>query len=156
MRITMYRTMLDDNRKNILVKEKSCNYSSMVRMDTPEKIVEVFERLFNADRLPEEYVWMIAVDTKHKPIGIFEIGHGSVNASIVGPREVFVRLCLCGAAAFFLVHNHPSGEVNPSKEDRELTKEIAQCGKLMRIPLVDHIIIGNGSWYSFAIYDEIE
>lgn len=59
-----------------------------------------------------------------------------------------MKLCLCGAYGFVLVHNHPSGNCCPSKEDREVTEKMKQCGELMNINLVDHIIVGNG-YYSF-------
>ena len=99
-------------------------------------------------RIAEEYMWMIAMDSKCKPIGIFEISHGTVNATLASPREVFTRLCLCGATSFVLVHNHPSGDCSPSKDDIQTTERMGECGKLMNIPLNDHIVIGEG-YYSF-------
>ena len=59
-----------------------------------------------------------------------------------------MRLCLCGASSFMLIHNHPSGECTPSNEDIQITKRLEECGKLMNIELIDHIIIGDG-YFSF-------
>ena len=112
------------------------------------KNVDMINAIYNATVLTEEYMWLIALDTKYAPIGIFEISHGLLNASLISPREVFMKLCLCGAYGFVLVHNHPSGNCYPSKEDREVTEKMKQCGELMNINLVDHIIVGNG-YYSF-------
>ena len=86
---------------------------------------------------------------KVKNIGIFETNHGSVNSSVVSPREIFVRLCLCGAAHFIIAHNHPSGDPAPSKEDMEVTRRMGEAGKIMNIGLLDHIIIGDGCYWSF-------
>lgn len=106
--------------------------------------------VFHADRKAEEYVWLIAANTKMKPIGLFELTHGSVNASQLGSREVFVRLCLLGASSFVVVHNHPSGDPSPSADDNATTKRLKSAADIMGIPLVDHIIIGDSAFYSYA------
>ena len=124
MRITKYNVMLDENRKNILVAESTKNYPS----------------LGNAK----------AADKKCKIIGIFEVTHGAVSTSVASTREIFVRLCLCGASIFALCHNHPSGDPSPSNEDCLFTKKLEEASKLMDIHLVDHIIIGDHCYYSFS------
>lgn len=91
---------------------------------------------------------MIATDTKQKVLGVFEISHGTVNTSLISPREVFIRALLCGADYIILVHNHPSGNSHPSMEDKKVTERIKECGELMNIKLLDHIIIGD-DYYSF-------
>lgn len=148
MRITKYSTELDADRKNILVKEESKTYPNTGRLDSPAKINDMINYIYNAKAKAEEYVWMIALDTKCNPIGIFEVSHGIVNASLVSPREIFIRLCLCGASGFVLAHNHPSGDILPSKEDIQITSQIIEAGKILNINLFDHIIIGDG-YYSF-------
>lgn len=148
MRLIKYTTHLGNDRKPILVKENSRNYPEICRLDSPQKISDVINAVYNASVLTEEYMWMIALDTKCNPIGIFEVSHGTVNASLVSPREIFMRLCLCGATYFVLIHNHPSGDCTPSKEDIKVTTQIKEAGKLMNISLLDHIIVGN-SYYSF-------
>ena len=112
------------------------------------KRVIMINTIYNASVLTEEYMWMIALDTKCNPIGIFEISHGTVNASLISPREIFMRLCLCGATNFVLIHNHPSGDITPSKEDINVTTQMKEAGKLMNINLLDHIIVGD-IYYSF-------
>ena len=146
MRIVKYRTELE-NDLNILVKEKSVNYETE-NFTNPSIVVDTMRNIFRIDKQTEEYVYAIAVNSKGKPIGFFEISHGSVNMSVVNPREIFIKLLLCGASKFFLVHNHPSQDCTPSKEDFNVTKRIKECGSLMGIILQDHIIVGNG-YYSF-------
>lgn len=77
------------------------------------------------------------------------VSMGSLNASIVHPREVFKPALACSAAAIVIVHNHPSGDPAPSREDREVTRALSEAGTLLDVPLHDHIIIGADSYYSF-------
>src|SRR3989339_494978 len=73
---------------------------------------------------------------------------GTLNASIVHPREIFEIAILEGAAAIIVMHNHPSGDSNPSSEDLEITKQLISCGKILDIEVLDHVIFGNNSYYS--------
>lgn len=148
MRIIKYTTHLDYDKKPILIKENSSNYPNVCRLDSPQKIADMINTVYNASVLTEEYMWMIALDTKCNPIGIFELSHGTVNASLISPREIFMKLCLCGATSFVLIHNHPSGDTAPSNEDMNVTKQIKDAGEIMNIRLLDHIIVGNG-YFSF-------
>ena len=78
-----------------------------------------------------------------------EISRGTLNGSPVHPREVFAVAIRNSAAGIILLHNHPSGDPSPSSEDRKVTLQLAEAGKLLSIPLLDHIIIGNERYYSF-------
>lgn len=147
MRITKYRTELDANRHNILVKESAVNYACE-SLNNPSAIACMFNTVFGLDRMAEEYVYMTAFNTQFKVLGVFEISHGNVHASPISPREVFIRLLLSGAANFVICHNHPSGLCIPSKEDIEMTDRLKRCADLMGVPLTDHIVIGS-SYYSF-------
>lgn len=142
MRITKYRTELNEHRHNILVKESSCNYN-IDCLTSPQKVFQLLNDLYGLNQLAEEYLYMIALSTKHKPLGIFEVSHGTLNSSLVNPREIFIRLLLTGASDFILAHNHPSGDCTPSKEDLKITERINECAKLMGISLLDHLIIGD-------------
>jgi len=147
MRITTYKTKLNEDKHNILVKEKSTNYQ-ISGLTSPESIFNMMNNVFDMQNLAEEYLYMIACDSKQKVLGVFEISHGTVNASLISPREVFIRALLCGAVNIILTHNHPSGNSYPSVEDNRATKRIKECGELMGISLLDHIIIGD-DFYSF-------
>lgn len=152
MRIVQYKTMLDEDRKNILVRESSKNYPDLRKLNNPDDLSLLANSVFDANHLAEEHAWLIAVNTKNHPIGVFEVSHGSDCASIVTPRELFVRLFLCGAHAFFLIHNHPSGDTTPSSEDNALTKRIIAAGKKLNVELLDHVIIADRTYYSYRWY----
>jgi DNA repair protein RadC len=80
-----------------------------------------------------------------------EVSVGTLNASLVQPREVFGPAVREGAHSILLAHNHPSGDPQPSPEDRELTTRLRECGTLLGIEVLDHVIVGNGTgrWLSF-------
>lgn len=97
----------------------------------------------------KEYFKIIILDTKNNIIKISDISVGSLNSSIVHPREVFVEAISNFASSIILVHNHPSGEPQPSKEDIRLTQRLVECGEILGINVLDHIIIGDGQFFSF-------
>ena len=105
------------------------------------------EKMADLDR---EHLYLIDLTTKCRPINANLISVGSLNGSVVHMREVFKSSILSNAAAFILVHNHPSGDCTPSKEDVVVTDRILKCAELLGIGLLDHIIIGGaGKYYSF-------
>lgn len=150
MRITTYKTELDNNGLNVLVKENSCNCVEVENLNTPTLIVEMFNAVFRLNKQTEEYVYMIALNTKCKPLGVFEISHGTVNMSACNPREIFIRALLCGAANIIVVHNHPSGDITPSKEDFNAYKRLKDAGNIIGISVLDSIIMGDDNYFSFS------
>lgn len=142
MRINNYRVEKDD-KKAVLVKESGVNYPKHDNLANPESIYEMLCDIFRADVCAEEHVWLICMDAKTHVIGVFEVSHGSTNNSIVGTREIFTRICLCGASGFVLAHNHPSGDPAPSVEDCQITKKISEASKLMDVQFLDHVIVGE-------------
>lgn len=114
-----------------LVREKSSRYDAdNKRVSTPEDVRHVLELMFEFEKQAEEIFTMIALDTKNQVIGGFEVSRGSLNSSIVHPREVFKRAMLANASSIILAHNHPSGDCEPSREDRLLTNRLCEGGKL--------------------------
>jgi DNA repair protein RadC len=101
---------------------------------------------------PKEFFAVILLDVKNKPIHNIELSKGSVHASIVDPNEIIKEATLRSASSIILVHNHPSGEAEPSSEDIEITKRIIQVCRLFGIKVLDHIIIGKNKedYLSFA------
>ena len=97
----------------------------------------------------EKFVVML-LDSKNQLIKMQQVSEGSLNASVVHPREVFAPAVLHRAACVLAAHNHPSGDPAPSREDRRLTSALKETGIVMGIPLLDHIIIGDGSYYSYS------
>lgn len=143
MKITTYRMELNSEQHNVLVKENSCNYP-IESLDSPQKTADMLNDVFRLNKQAEEYVYMIALNVKGRPLGVFEISHGTVNQSICNPRDIFVKALLCGAVGIILAHNHPSGDTTPSKEDIEIYKRIKEAGEIIGIELLDNIVIGNG------------
>ncbi|MFI3208039.1 MAG: DNA repair protein RadC [Eubacteriales bacterium] len=98
----------------------------------------------------QEILKLLLLDTKAKLIGSSDISKGTINSSIISPRELFIDALQMGAVSIILLHNHPSGDPMPSKEDILVTKRIKEAGKLIGIDLLDHIIIGNNCYLSFC------
>lgn len=149
MRITKYNVELDENCKTVLVKETTKNYPSVQGLTSPGEIKDMLDEVFRASYQAEEHTWLIAMTQDCKVIGVFEVSHGAVNVSILNPREIFVRLLLCGAASFVIAHNHPSGSATPSADDISTTQRIKEAAQLMGVSFCDHIIVGQGGLYSF-------
>lgn len=97
----------------------------------------------------KEHFKIMLLDTKNNVRKVSEISVGSLSSSIVHPREVFKEAVVNSCSSIILVHNHPSGESEPSHEDIVLTNRLGECGKLMGIKVLDHIIIGDGVYFSF-------
>ena len=128
-----------------LVREGSVSNSNN-HIRTPEDVVNILSADYDAAVV--EMAQMLALDTKNKIIGSFVISTGSLNASIIHPRDIFQRAILSNAASVILVHNHPSGDPTPSSEDIELTNKLVQVGKMMDLPILDHVVIGDGKFVS--------
>ena len=147
VRITKYRTELDQNKHNILVKERTFNYTCD-NMCNAGTIAMMLNDCFGLNRMAEEYLYMVAFNTKCRVLGVFELSHGTVNASLITPREVFIRALLCGASGIVIAHNHPTGDTTPSEEDRKVCERIKSSGDMLGVPLLDSIIVGDNT-YSF-------
>ncbi len=96
-----------------------------------------------------ECVILVMLDNKGHLLGEKVISKGTVNASLLSPREVYIQALKAEATSIVLIHNHPSGDATPSKADKSITLQMKECGKLMNIPLIDHIIIGDHTYSSF-------
>lgn len=103
----------------------------------------------------EQFV-VVMLNSKNRVIGAEVISEGSLTSSIVHAREVFQPAILQHAAAIMVAHNHPSGDPHPSSEDDRVTQHLLEAGKLLLIPVLDHLIIGNGVYYSYAEHQRLE
>lgn len=149
MRIVKYKTKLAEDQKVVLEKECSINYPELDRkMNSPEKAVCLGRGYLRMHEQSEEYMYMLCMNTKLELISVFEISHGNVNSSIVGTREVFQKALLANAVSIILMHNHPSGDPTPSREDIQVTKRLTDAGNLLGIRVIDHIIIGRPGYSS--------
>jgi len=111
-----------------------------------------FERL--RDR-PQECFIALLLDGRHRVTGEALVSQGTLTSSLVHPREVFHRAVREAAAALVLVHNHPSGDPEPSGEDHEVTRRLARAGEILGIRVVDHVIVAERGYYSFGDKGEL-
>lgn len=144
MRVVKYKTKLVDGRKAVLEKDYSENYPELDNMmNSPEQVAKLAKGYLHMHEETEEYMYMLCLNAKLKLNGLFEISHGNVNSSIVGTREVFQKALLGNAVSIILMHNHPSGDCTPSREDIKVTERLVEAGRIIGIEVLDHIIIGK-------------
>lgn len=113
---------------------------------SPVKIAEYY--MEDMRHYKQEHMKLLMLNTKSRLLGETIISKGTVNASLISPRELFIEALQKNAVSIILLHNHPSGDPTPSKEDILLTKRIREAGDLIGIELLDHIIIGNNCYTS--------
>lgn len=131
-----------------LVREPS-QVAAVDALDNPRKAAALFRGMFPAGDEREHFMAAF-LDARSKVKGVAVISVGTLSASLVHPREVFRPGIVAGAAAVVLCHNHPSGDPASSPEDRESTRRLAQAGELLDIPVLDHVILGDGeAFFSF-------
>lgn len=149
MRITEYKIKKRRDKLDLeLVKERSFNYTTEENLNNAWKVAIMLNNAFDLRSEPEEHVYMIALNMKCKPIGLFEVSHGSFNASMIDNKSVLARALLCGASAIIVAHNHPSGTLEPSEADIKSTKDLIKAAEIIGMPLLDHVIIANNSYTS--------
>jgi DNA repair protein RadC len=117
-------------------------------VSTPEQVARYMDGAFDEDPTVE-WFFVIPLSQKNHPLGRVAVTKGTVAACLVHPREVFRPAILAGAANIVCVHNHPSGVCDPSAADIRVTRQLRESGVVLGITLLDHIIIGDGRYYSF-------
>ena len=138
-----------ENVRIKLVRESAGLYCNNY-ISSPEDAAEIAAKFFEDMATDREVFAVMLLDTKNRVIGINVVSVGSLTASVVHPREVFKAACLANATNIILTHNHPSGDPAPSKEDISITSRLVQAGRLMDIPVLDHIIIGDNTGRSMS------
>jgi DNA repair protein RadC len=128
-----------------LVKESSLLYKER-SIRSPEDGYKVLKS-FLEDKDREHFI-VVSLDTKNQPVSINVCHIGSLNASIVHPREVMKSAILSNASSIIVGHNHPSGKTEPSREDIDVTKRLVEAGKIIGIEVIDHIIVGDDNFTS--------
>lgn len=131
-------------RKEV-VREDAPAWVSM-RFTSPK---QVFEMFYDLRLEAKEHFIALHLDGKNRIACFDRVSVGSLNQSIVVPRELFKTACISSAAAILILHNHPTGDPTPSREDLDITRRIKEAGELLGIKLLDHIIIGD-SYLSFV------
>lgn len=149
MKSYIYRNEINPRTlHNKLIREKEVFYDTEEAIKSPDIVHKLMTELFGLDKRAEEFMYLIALNTKSYPLGFFEISHGTVNTTIISPREIFIRALLSGATSIVICHNHPSKNPVASMDDISVTKRIKEAGELVGISLTDHVIIGGKTYYS--------
>ena len=104
-------------------------------------------------QMDREYVCVVNLDTKNRPINFNIVSIGDINTAIVPIQNIFKSTILSNSARIMLMHNHPSGDLTPSMQDMNLTKRVYQIGNLMNLPLVDHVIVAGGSGQTYSLLE---
>lgn len=144
--------------KKMFLKKIEARYSNeCVREDVPAEYAttkftsaaQVHEMFWNLREETKEHFIALHLDGKNRIVAMDRVSTGSLNQSIVHPREVFKTALLSSAAAIIFIHNHPTGDPTPSNEDRAVTTRLKEAGDLLGVKVLDHIVIGN-TYYSFV------
>lgn len=134
-----------------MVRERQLLYNGS-RLTAPEQAAEAFCALVgNPDR---EYFVAMLLDGKNRISSMHVVSQGSLNQSIVHPRETFKAAILANSAAVILAHNHPTGDLAPSREDMEITRRLKEAGELLGIKVLDHIIVDTESGRNSSFIDK--
>ena len=142
MRVTTYKTLINENFFPVMFKEGAVNYKTD-NLYSPKSIVQMMNDIFKMNIQSEEYLYELCFTSKMRLIGVFEIAHGTIDHIQISPREIFQKALMCGAARVVLVHNHPSGDPVASKADICTAERLNDAGELIGVPIADHIIIGK-------------
>jgi DNA repair protein RadC len=127
----------------VVVKRVNKDYDKF-RIANPDDVFEFAKLIFDSDTMlwKEEFM-LICLSTSNEVIGCIRLSSGGVRGTIVDPKWIFSTALGCGASSIMLIHNHPSGTLKASNEDINMTAKIVEIGRLMEMPLLDHIIIGG-------------
>ena len=123
-----------------LVREGTYEYFG-TELNNSEKVANITREILANQ--PKEQFWIFLLDTKNRIIGMTMVSQGTLNSSLVHPREVYQPAILSNASAIIAVHNHPSGDSFPSTEDLGVTSRLIKAGEIIGIRLLDHVIIGD-------------
>ena len=128
-------------KQEVLEVQEKYEFLKNVQIKNPSTLIDAIRQLIGDE--DREVLLVLCLNTKNKITAVHRCHVGSINASIVHPREVFKSAILNNAATIVMAHNHPSFDTNPSNEDVQVTKRIVEAGMILGIELLDHIIVGN-------------
>ena len=132
--------------KTLLIREHAEEYNPFQITLGSQSVYDMFKPLQNLDH---ERFYTVVIDGANRVIAVHFSFKGTLNKSLVHPREIFKVALLCSGAGVILVHNHPSGKTEPSTEDYILTQRLVEAGRFIGIEVLDHVIIGYEDYFSF-------
>ena len=150
MKIFDYTTKLNGDNIPLMEKGKSYRVDGRRSYTAPGHIVDFICDGIGIQNCAEEFVWCLCFDSKLHLVGCFEVSHGTVDYSVVTPREIFQKALMIGAVRIAITHNHPNGDPTPSEADMEVTRRVKEACEIIGVELVDHLIVTKQlSYYSF-------
>ena len=130
-----------------LVRETTTQYNN-INIKNIADIIKLIDNIEDIKNNDVENVYIICLNNKSVPVNYSLIAKGTINASMIDPKTIFKTILLSNASAFIMIHNHPSGDPTPSKQDYEITNILEKASKLLDIKFLDHIVIGNDNYIS--------
>lgn len=151
MKLVQYDTELKDNLPVLVAEREVCaEHELSAFLDLPVKIVNMLNETCQLNKKTEEHLYMLAMNAKSIPLGLFLLAKGRGNVVCSSPREVYMKALLSGAMSIVLIHNHPSGVPQISSEDMCMKRRMEEAGNLIGIELIDFIIVAGQTYYSSA------
>lgn len=131
--------------------DKKLKKSELIKITSADDAYQVFRRVFNTDTFDwcEEFI-ILCLNNSNKVVGFYKISSGGMTGTVVDIRMIFTTALNCLSSSIIIAHNHPSGTLQPSEADKNLTKKIKEAGKILDINVLDHLIITDESYFSFA------
>lgn len=135
------------NKIKLLLKEESVEYSDS-KIKSSVDIVNLLKSVEQIDLLPEEHTYLICLNTKNNVICYSQVAMGGIDNCVIDLKTIFKTVLLANASRFILVHNHPSGDPTPSRNDIKITNRLIDASKVMGLEFLDHIIISKNNYAS--------
>jgi DNA repair protein RadC len=129
--------------------------SIMRKISSSQDAYEAMINAWEGDTDYVEYFYIMLLNRANKIMGYYLLSKGGLSGTVADPKCVFQVALKCNAASVILAHNHPSGNLKPSDQDIKLTRKMKECGNILELPVLDHLIITSESYYSFADNGEI-
>ena len=131
--------------------DKNLKKSELLKITSSKDAYHIFKRVFNADTFhwSEEFI-LLCLNNSNKVVGFYKLSSGGMTGTVVDVRMIFTTALNCLATAIIIAHNHPSGTLHPSEADKAITRRIKEASKTLDISVLDHLIITDEDFYSFA------
>lgn len=153
--VGIYGLELNSEKHPVLVKEKDVA-SNNEYASRPDDVFKLMQDVFNVSCLAEEHLYVIAINSKCRVLGISLVSSGSNTQTFCCSNSIYTRALLLGATGVIVVHNHVSGDPSPSEDDMKCLDKLRQAGLIVDVALQDFIIVGDGVYYSAKEHGDLE
>ena len=147
--MTVYKLGYGLDGNLCLIKEKDTMYSGEITVSIGKTAYGILEQVFYPAIEAESTLYMMALDSRNKVLGLFKVSHGSMKCTLLNLQGIFTRAVICGASGIIVAHSHPGVGCEITGEDEAYCKELRKASELMGITLIDYMILGNMEYISF-------